>query len=192
MLPIGFIEELLLYLSSITFQKSYSIWQHFYCNHATKELFQGQPCKIKKTPNFPKNANQKEKLFNYTLMQIVWTLCATYTTGMQLRWPKLGWSNPNFFYSERYGWTHMHTMLFWTYSFKTKACGVSALIWAFLVYSDTLSVFRLLCHAGESKSHLSLFVQSLCLNCDDVIRGSRGSWEMEQKPPYPSLWASHL
>ena len=44
--------------------------------------------------------NKKEKLDNYILMKVENLLCATYSTGMQLRWTKDCWGNQNIFYSE--------------------------------------------------------------------------------------------
>ena len=42
--------------------------------------------------------NRKDKLDNYILMKVE-NLCVTYSTGMQLRWTKDCWGNPNIFYS---------------------------------------------------------------------------------------------
>ena len=44
--------------------------------------------------------NKKERLDNYILMKVENLLCATYSTGMQLRWTKDCWGNQNIFYSE--------------------------------------------------------------------------------------------
>ena len=44
--------------------------------------------------------NKKEKLDNYILMKVENLLCATCSTGMQLRWTKDCWGNQNIFYSE--------------------------------------------------------------------------------------------
>ena len=42
--------------------------------------------------------NKQEKLPDYTLLQSVnIPSCIMHTTGMQLSWPKYGWSNPNLF-----------------------------------------------------------------------------------------------
>ena len=66
-------------------------------------------CRIKETPNlirnadclaFSSNPNYKRRSFSITLWSKLWTLHVTYRTGMQLRWPKFGWSNPNVFYSD--------------------------------------------------------------------------------------------
>ena len=54
------VEKLLLFVNIRILLKALAIWVHswhFYHNHATKELLQGQMSKIRETPNLTRNAD---------------------------------------------------------------------------------------------------------------------------------------